>query len=191
PQISDIVNNTQTLGEILPTYSRSLNFRLTVRDNNTAPSAGGVHYSQIGFQVTNSAGPFLVTNPNTPVTWSAGSDVPVTWNVANTNNAPVSCSAVDITLSTDGGYTYPITLATNTPNDGSHTVTAPSISTNQARVRVKCATSIFFDISNTNFTIQDGGVTPTATATPGGPTPTPTATSVGPTPTSTRSRGTP
>ncbi|MCP4422259.1 MAG: hypothetical protein GY805_37095, partial [Chloroflexi bacterium] len=35
PQISDIVNNTQTMGELLPSYARTMNFRLTARDNQT------------------------------------------------------------------------------------------------------------------------------------------------------------
>jgi uncharacterized repeat protein (TIGR01451 family) len=179
PRISDIVNNTQTIGELLPSYSRSLSFRLTVRDNHVAPSAGGVHDGLISFQVTNTAGPFQVTNPNTAISWTGGASAPVTWNVANTNAAPVSCSAVDITLSTDGGFTYPITLATNTANDGSHTVVVPNNPTTQARVRVMCANNIFFDISNANFTVEPAPpsaalgisktVAPTGPLSPGAP----------------------
>ncbi|MBP8058402.1 MAG: DUF11 domain-containing protein [Chloroflexi bacterium] len=173
PRISDIVNNTQTMGEILPSYTRSLNFRLTVRDNNQYPSAGGVHYDLITFSVTNQAGPFLVTAPNTAIVWDAGFSEAISWNVANTTAAPVSCANVDINLSTDGGYTYPITLATNTPNDGTEMITVPNNVTAQARVMVKCATNVFFDISNVNFTIQN--LTPYAdldlskTVTPAGP----------------------
>lgn len=179
PRMADVVNNTQTIGEILPGYTRPLNFRLTVRDNNVFPGAGGVHYSLITFQVTNTAGPFVVTNPNTAVTWIGGSQENVTWNVANTNAAPVSCTGVDIALSTDGGFTYPVTLANNAPNNGSRTVLVPNINTNQARVRVMCANNIFFDISNTNFTIEEGSdfadlaisktAVPTTTLIPGAP----------------------
>jgi hypothetical protein len=154
PQWSDIVNNTQTIGEILPSYTRSLNFRLTVRDNNVSPSAGGVNTSSISFNVTADAGPFVVTAPNTAVAWPGDSVQTVSWNVANTDAAPVSCTAVDIFLSTDGGYNYPITLLSGAPNNGSALVTAPNINTTTARVKVKCATSVFFDISNANFTIQ-------------------------------------
>jgi uncharacterized membrane protein len=159
PRMSDIVNNTQTMGEILPTYSRILTFRLTVRDNRELPSAGGVAFNTLSFNVTNTAGPFLVTAPNTPVTWSGNSNQTVTWNVAGTNVAPVNCTNVDILLSTDGGYTYPITIVSNTPNDGSQAIFAPNVATTTARVKVACANNVFFDISNSNFTITESSLT--------------------------------
>lgn len=159
PQWSDIVNNTQTIGEILPFYTRSLTFRLTVRDNNVFPSAGGVDSDTISFDVTNTAGPFLVTQPNTAVVWTGLTQESVTWDVANTNVAPVSCATVDIMLSLDGGYTYPQALASGVPNNGSATITVPNINRTTARVMVKCATNIFFDISNSNFTIEQGAST--------------------------------
>ena len=55
-----------------------------------------------------------------------GTPMNVTWNVASTTAAPVSCAAVNILLSTDGGYTYPITLASGVANDGAETVTTPN-----------------------------------------------------------------
>lgn len=153
PQISDIVNNTQTMGEILPSYARGLSFRLTARDNKAG--GGGVNYDGIAFQVTDNAGPFLVTEPNTSsVIWTEGTPATVNWDVANTDLAPVNCATVNILLSTDGGYTYPIVLATGVPNNGSATLLVPQGSaSNTARVRVQCATGVFFDISNTNFRI--------------------------------------
>jgi hypothetical protein len=152
PKISDIINNTQTLGERLPTYTRSLKFRLTVRDNNSG--AGGHAYSLMQFNVDGASGPFLVSSPNTAVTWNVGSSQNVTWSVANTNNAPVSCANVNILLSTDGGNTFPITLATSTPNDGSESITVPNNLTSTARVKVEAVGNIFFDMSNANFTID-------------------------------------
>lgn len=152
PKISDIINNTQSLGERLPTYTRNLKFRLTVRDNN---SGAGGHSSQLmQFSVDGNSGPFLVTAPNTALTWNVGSNQTVTWNVANTNNAPVSCANVNILLSTDGGNTFPITLVSNTPNDGSQNITVPNNLTSTARVKVEANGNIFFDMSNANFTID-------------------------------------
>jgi hypothetical protein len=153
PKISNLINNTQTIGEILPTYTRTLAFRLTVRDNKVG--GGGTGYSQkLSYNVNATAGPFLVTSPNTAVIWNARVPQTVTWNVANTNIAPVNCANVNILLSLDGGITYPDTLKTNTPNDGSEVVTLPMIDTTTARIRVEAADNIFFDISNTNFSIR-------------------------------------
>lgn len=155
PQISDIVNNTQTIGEILPTYSRDLTFRLTARDNHTYPGAGGVAHDTIAFDVTDQAGPFRVTGPNTNIIWPIWTWQDVTWDVANTDAAPVNCQDVNISLSTDGGYTYPHALATAVANDGLHPVMVPYLPSNSARVKVACADNVFFDISNANFTIVD------------------------------------
>ncbi|MEZ4589897.1 MAG: zinc-dependent metalloprotease family protein [Chloroflexota bacterium] len=171
PKISDIVNNTQTIGERLPTYARTMNFRLTVRDNQ---ATGGVAYDATTVTAVANTGPFLVTAPNTAVTWTGNTLQNVTWNVANTTAAPISCANVNIQLSSDGGYTYPTVLEMNTPNDGSQTIFVPNLVTNSARVRVSCANNIFFDISNANFTIQlgvggDPSLTVSKSVAPSGP----------------------
>jgi len=155
PRISDLVNNTTTLGETLPTYTRDLTFRCTVRDN--AAGGGGVTDDQINFDATDAAGPFVVNSPNSSsVNWVGNSTQTVTWSVANTNLSPVNCSEVDIFLSIDGGFTYPITVLENTPNDGSANIVVPNIASSTARIKVKASNNIFFDISNQNFTITPG-----------------------------------
>ncbi|HRI84956.1 MAG TPA: M12 family metallo-peptidase [Ignavibacteria bacterium] len=153
PRISNLINNTFATGERLPSYARTLSFRLTVRDNNIA--GGGVNYEFVSYEVTAGAGPFLVTQPNTNVTWNSNNPQTVTWDVANTNAAPVSVSNVNIKLSTDGGLTFPTTLAANTSNDGSETITLPSINISNARIKVEAVGNIFFDISNVNFAISN------------------------------------
>ncbi|MEM9991616.1 MAG: CUB domain-containing protein, partial [Bacteroidota bacterium] len=100
------------------------------------------------------------------IAWAAGSNEIVNWNVAGTNNAPVSCANVDILLSTDGGQTYPITLASNVPNDGSHTISVPNNPTTTARIMVVCSDNIFFDISNNDFEIEFTGPDFSVSATP-------------------------
>jgi hypothetical protein len=155
PRISDIANNTTSFREVLynGTNDRFFNFRLTARDNKAG--GGGVNYAPLTFSVNGAAGPFTVNAPNTALTWTGLSTQTVTWSVASTNAAPVSCANVRITLSTDGGLTYPITVLASTPNDGSQAITVPNVATTTARIRVECvfANYSFFDISNTNFTI--------------------------------------
>lgn len=144
--------------EALSSVSRTLNFRLTVRDNHayssTAPLAvGQTAFTDMVVSVTNTAGPFQVTAPNSNVTWSAGGTSTVAWSVNGTNAGSVNCSAVNILLSTDGGNTFPTVLAASTPNDGTEVITVPSVSGTTNRIKVEAVGNIFFDISNTNFTI--------------------------------------
>jgi hypothetical protein len=155
PRISDLVNNTTVIGELLPTYDRTLTFKCTVRDNRAG--GGGVTDSpNLVYTVDNVGGPFVVTAPNTAVSWVGGTTQTVTWNVANTTASPISAANVDIWLSTDGGFTYPTLVLAGTPNDGSQTITVPNNATTQARIKVKASNNIFFDISNANFTIASG-----------------------------------
>ena len=151
PNISAIINNTTPTFEVLPSVSRSMDFSFIVRDNN---SVSGCTASDLMTVTTvGSAGPFIVTSPNTNVTWNAGTLQDVTWDVAGTTAAPINCANVDIFLSTDGGNTYPITLATDVTNSGSYSIVVPNNQGTQNRIMVKASNNIFFDISDTNFTI--------------------------------------
>ncbi|WP_299223709.1 immunoglobulin-like domain-containing protein [uncultured Psychroserpens sp.] len=137
--------------EAIPNVARNLNFRLTVRDNR----AGGATNNSDDMRVTvnGTAGPFVVNSPNTNVTLDAGTTQTVTWDVAGTTGNGINAANVDIFLSTDGGNTYPIILASGVTNDGSHDIIVPNNQGNQNRVMVKGSNNIFFDISNANFTI--------------------------------------
>ncbi|MBX7223602.1 MAG: hypothetical protein K1Y36_27055 [Blastocatellia bacterium] len=161
PKLSDILNNTTTFGEAPITTSRTMNFRVTVRDNR----AGGGGVADAGMQVTTvaTAGPFIVTAPDTAVTLTGNSQTTITWNVANTTAAPISAANVRILLSTDGGQTFPTVISASTPNDGTESVTVPNVNTTQGRIRVEAVGNIFFDISNANFTINAVVNNPTVT----------------------------
>jgi uncharacterized protein (TIGR03437 family) len=139
-------------GESLPQVARTLNFKVIVRDQR-----GGVADDTVALTVVSGAGPFAVTAPNTNVSWAGGSSQTVTWSVNNTNAAPINCAQVRILLSTDGGNTFPHTLLSSTANDGSETIVVPSgLSSTTARLKVEAVGNIFFDISNTNFTLTPG-----------------------------------
>ena len=152
PVLSSILDGTNgNLWERIPSVARVLHFRFTVKDNH----AGGGNNQTADANVTISAasGPFTVTAPNTIVTYPGGSSQTITWSVASTTAAPVSCANVKISLSTDGGLTFPIILSASTPNDGTEILTIPNTATTTARIKIEAVGNIFFDISNTNFTI--------------------------------------
>ncbi len=179
PQLSSILAGATTTGpmtggdagvttEALSSVARTLKFRLTVRDNavysSTSPvNVGQTQYTDMVVTVSSASGPFAVTAPNTAVSWAGGSSQTVTWSVASTTASPVSCANVKISLSTDGGQTFPTVLVASTANDGTETVTIPNTPTTTARIKVEAVGNIFFDISNTNFTITSGSSCGTAT----------------------------
>lgn len=153
PKMSDIVNNTTTIGEKLPALARVMTMRLTVRDNRSG--GGATNSADTTITVVAGAGPFVVTYPNTAITMGYGAQFNVTWSVANTDTV-IGTSAVNIRLSMDGGYTYPYLLAAGKPNNGSATVVLPSGSktVTTARIKVEAADNVYFDISDVNFTIS-------------------------------------
>ncbi len=151
PRIQDVINNNLApTWEVIPNVARTMNFALTVRDNRI----GGGMISRGDMTVTTAnVGPFLVNSPNSAVSWVAGSNQNVTWDVAGTTSNGINAPFVDILLSTDGGFTYPILLASKVPNDGTEIITVPNNPGAQNRIMVRGYKHIFYDISNTNFTI--------------------------------------
>jgi chitodextrinase len=168
PKMSSVLTGaTTTAGteltvEALPSVARTLNFRVTVRDNHAG--GPGNNSDDMIVTVNATAGPFSVTAPNTAVSYVGGSSQTITWAVAGTTANGVNCANVDILLSTDAGATWSTLLAA-TPNDGTEAVTIPNTPGTTNRIMVKGTNHIFFDVSNTNFTITSGvtdTVAPTA-----------------------------
>jgi hypothetical protein len=142
-------------GESLPTTNRTMNFRLTVRDNQLP--TGGISTSTASVTVVPTGAAFAVTQPNTNVTWTGGSDQTITWNVAGTTGNGINAANVKISLSTDGGQTFPTVLAASTPNDGTEVVQLPTGKiTGNARIKVEGVGNIFFDISDVGFSLTSG-----------------------------------
>lgn len=164
PKISSILaGTTSTAGdaitvEVLPSVTRTLKFRLTVRDNKTNGAANA--YDDMTVNVNSTYGPFTVTSQSTTgISYPQNSSQTVTWNVANTATLAAN---VDILLSTDGGNTWS-TLLSGTPNDGSQAITLPNILSTNCRIMVKASGNIFFNINSKSFTISAPDTTaPTA-----------------------------
>jgi chitodextrinase len=153
---------TEITVEALPSVARTMNFRLTVRDNRAGGSAN--NSDDMIVTVNGTAGPFSVTAPNTAVSYAGGSTQTVTWNVSGTTANGVNCANVDILFSSNGGTSWSTVLAA-TPNDGTQAVTIPNTAGTTNRIMVKGTNHIFFDVSNTNFTITAGStdtIAPTA-----------------------------
>ncbi|NHN27380.1 T9SS type A sorting domain-containing protein [Flavobacterium jejuense] len=171
PQLSRVLAGATTTSgseitvEALPSVARTMNFRLTVRDNRAGGSAN--NSDDMIVTVNSTAGPFTVSSPNSAVSYTGNSSQTITWNVAGTTANGVNCANVDILISTNGGSTWS-TLLASTPNDGSQAVTIPNTPSSQCRIMVKGTNHIFFDVSNTNFTITagSGGNDTTAPSTP-------------------------
>jgi hypothetical protein len=166
PSLQYILNNANVppttysgglTGESLPTTNRTLNFQVVVRGNQA--NGGAINTASSVLTVVNTAGPFAVSAPNGGENWSGAQTV--TWNVANTSNAPVNMANVKISLSTDGGNSFPAVLAASAPNTGTAGVTLPNgIISSTARIKVEAIGNIFFDISDGNFTITPGDTGP-------------------------------
>lgn len=163
PSLTFILNNANVpptttggfmTGEILPSISRTMVFQVVARDNRSG--GGGINTATTNVVVSAAAGPFNVTAPNTNVSWTGGTAQTVTWNVSGTTANGINAANVRISLSTDGGQTFPTVLAASTVNDGSESITIPNTPTTQARIKVEAVGNIFFDVSNTNFTITTG-----------------------------------
>ena len=104
-------------GELLPAITRTMNFQVVARDNRAG--AGGISTATATVNVDGNATPFAVTFPNTAVAVQRLTNMTVTWNASGT------ATNVKISLSTDGGNTFPTVLAASTANDGSETVLVP------------------------------------------------------------------
>jgi len=83
----------------------------------------------------------------------SGGSIDIRW----ISDDDVSVSSIDILLSTDGGASYPTTIAAATAPDGTHTWIVPSVITQQARVRVVARDALGntgFDESPADFAIS-------------------------------------
>lgn len=134
-------------GEDLPSVARTINYRVTVRDNQ-----GGVADATTDVTFVNTTTPFQVTSQNSAVSYPANSVQTVTWNVSGTTAAPINTANVRIAFSLDGGQTFPL-ITSSIPNNGTVNFTMPNAATTQGRIKVEAVGNIFFDVNNANITL--------------------------------------
>ncbi|CAN5494116.1 hypothetical protein BH11ACT8_BH11ACT8_32760 [soil metagenome] len=142
--------------EFLPTadYGSALDFRLTARDG--FPTGGGTQYDDVTLDVDTATGPFQVTSrADAGTTATGGATETVTWDVNGTDAAALA-PMVRISVSLDGGHSYPYVAKATTPNDGSQDIVLPRTSTTRARVLVSAVGNYFFDVNDADFTISGG-----------------------------------
>ncbi len=130
---------------------RVLSFRLTARDQR--PGGGGTAFDDVTLRLDPTAGPLRVDSQAVPgATRAAGSTEEITWEVNGTDAAGLA-PTVRITLSEDGGDTFPYVLAGSTPNDGSARITWPQIFSDEVRLKVEAVDNYFFDVNDADLSV--------------------------------------
>jgi subtilisin-like proprotein convertase family protein len=156
PPLSTVMSGSlATTWEVVPSVGRTMNFSLTVRDNEAGGAATGS--DDMVVTVQNFSTPFTV---NTPSDWTPGSSEQVTWVVGDSNAGSINCQTVNILLTINNGISF-TTLVSGVPNTGTATVTVPSLDTNNAKVLVEAADNIFYAVSGA-FSISNN-IPPTCT----------------------------
>ena len=160
-----LVNAAERLGcwsEYLTGTAGYMNFRVTARDDATG--GGGLSYEDVSVGITGSQ-PFKINSMNGGSGLQGGSLQNVAWATVGTDAPPYNSPLVDILASTDGGATWPTVLANDTPNDGSADVRLPNVASSQGRIMVRSQGSIFYDVTDGNYSSVVDSQDPTVTLT--------------------------
>ena len=152
PIMSSVLNgSTTTAGldvtaEALSSVARTLNFRLTARDN--VLGQGQTNFANAEVTVANKTA--LTVTMASGTSYPVGSTQTVVWTGAtgaSGHSTIAGATNVDISFSSDNGVTW-TTLLAGTPNDGSQAVTLPAgVAAPYCRFMVKASANIFFNVS--------------------------------------------
>ena len=148
PSMKTLTGREYINGEMLPLSDRVMKFQVAVYDGKNAPSIG-----QTQVTVVNTGEAFSLESPLT--SYQQDSYTSITWNTANTHNAPINCNAVDLHLSTNAGDSFDFQVAQGISNSGSAIVHIPENvpDSSNARFKLSCSSNIFFSISSQSFSI--------------------------------------
>lgn len=160
PKFTNVLNGTLTSPtdwETVSNIPRTMNFKVTVRDNNPDAAQQQTQSSLMKVDIGNE-GPFKVTSTtvynNTPGA--------VTWDVVNTNNAPYNVQNVKIDYTTDNGTTWTV-ISPSTANDGSEPFSFSSLATGASvKIRVSAIDNVFYAVGNATVSASAGACTTSA-----------------------------
>jgi hypothetical protein len=154
-------------GAIIAGYPRHVVWHL--RAHPSAPDGSYVFYTwgsisseEVYVDIDSTPPSVTVTSPNGGEVWNVGTMHDITWTATDSGSGVTS---IDIHYSTDGGSTYPYTIATAEYNDGVYSWKIPDNPSSTCRVKVVAhdvAGNAGDDASNANFRIAKPniGVTP-------------------------------
>ncbi len=164
PRLSLLLAQRVDIGETLPQASRTLNFRLTVRDGQS-----GVAADDLAIDVDSNQGPLRISGGdlNQSMHFAAGSVQTLEWDTAGTQ---VNCPRVDVSLMSLSPGNPPATLCDvhdegfdllflgEFPNDGYARMELPSATIAHARVMLSCSDNLFFALSDATISVEGGEV---------------------------------
>jgi hypothetical protein len=148
-------NTTATL--VLPSMSLGSHSLTAVHQCGTCSTT--VTSPKLSYEV-NPGLSVQVTSPNGGENWGVATQQKIAWTATASCTGPVT---IAILLSTDGGGSYPITIATGQANDGTYTWDIPKDApiTSQARIKIVATdaqSNVMSDASDANFNLYTGGV---------------------------------
>lgn len=151
PKMETVLANEKDEWEVLPSVARTLNFVLSVRDNNSEGGFVGQDQTKV---TTINQGPFQITSQSAENSCLVqGIDYRISWDVAGTDANGINTSHVNIKLSQDNGVTFATTLIANTPNDGEEIITIPQLFCDECRLLIEPTNGIYYAVSPYPFSI--------------------------------------
>lgn len=153
PRFQEVLNNNLTpTWEVVPSVERTMDFTLTVRDNNSDGGQSSREDVSVNFK---DVGPFQVISQNEEdINWLPGETETITWDVAGTTANAIDTDNVNILLSTDNGENFDTVLASNVPNDGSYDITVPDTQATFCRLKIEPTDNIYYALNASTFAID-------------------------------------